>query len=222
MDIQVSDIRQRTHQFWYHGFTYNATPGSRAQITTPITPGMVMCHDPEAYTDDYVYQNSGSGTSNLPTGADYGPMLLQPPAGPVGAASGVNVARTIRNITRPATGLLNLVAGVVKNPHPDKVAYGAQAAGAGPQWVELITASEAAWVLCTWSSITPAHGDVLIAADGTFAANIVSQASATAVQLAASIGRVVSVLNTSGSAHGSSGTNVLVLARIGPANLPLH
>lgn len=215
MHIQANTVAQTSHQFWYHGFTFNATPGSRAQITTVILPGMIMAIDPEAYTDDYTYQNAGTGSTNLPSGTDYGQMVLNPPAG-----GGVNQARLVRNVTRPETALLYLSAGVVKNPHPDRRVFGAQSAAAGPQWLELYTGAEVVPVLCTWSGITPAVGDIIIPTAASFAGNIIAQGSATAAQFAQSIGRVVSTLDISGSAHGSSGTNVLVQCRLN-INLPI-
>lgn len=216
MHINSSDAAQTTHQYWYHGFDYNATPGSRAQITTVIIPGMVMAHDPEAYTDDYAVQNAGTGTSNLPSGTDYGQMVLNPPAG-----GGVNQTRLVRNVTRPETALLYLTAGVVKTVGQDRRAWGTQSAGAGPQWVELFQLGEVAPVLCTWSGITPAVGDLVIATAASFAANIVAQASGTALEYSRAIGRVVSTFTTAGAAHGSSGTNVIVQVRIGPPGLPI-
>lgn len=216
MHINNSDAAQSTHQYWYHGFDFNATPGSRAQITTVILPGMVMAHDPEAYTDDYTYQNAGTGTSNLPSGTDYGQMTLQPPAG-----NGVNQARLIRNVTRPETAILYLTAGVVKNIGPDRRVWGSQSVGAGPQWVELYQLGEVAPVYCTWSGITPAVGDLVIPTAASFAANIVAQASGTALEYSRAIGRVVSTFTTAGAAHGSSGTGVLVQVRIGPPGLAL-
>lgn len=215
MNGNNSDASATIQSYWYHGFDYNATPGSRAQITTVLTPGMVLAHDPEAYTDDFTFQNSGSGSSNLPSGTDYGQMVLNPPAGTT------NNARLIRNVTRPETAILYLIAGVVKSIGPDRRVWGSQSAGAGPQWVELFQLGEVAPVLCTWSGITPAIGDLVIPTAGSFAANIVAQGSGTALEYSRAIGRVVSTLTTAGAAHGSSGTNVLVQVRIGPPGLPI-
>ena len=216
MHINNYDAAQTTHQYWYHGFTYNATPGSRAQITTVILPGMVVAHDPEAYTDDYTFQNAGTGSTNLPSGTDYGQMVLNPPAG-----GGVNQTRLIRNVTRPETALLYLPAGVVKTVHPDRRVWGAQSAGAGPQWLELFTNAEVAPVLCTWTGLTPAVGDFVVPTAGSFAANIIAQGTAIDIATTSAIGRVVSTFTTAGAALGSSGTNVIVQVRIGSVGLPL-
>jgi len=213
MSGQMANSCEDLFDFWYHGMTYNATAASRAQITTVITPGMIMAIDPEAYTDDFTYQNSGSGSSALPSGTDYGQMVLEPRAGVA------NPARLVRNVTRPETAMLYLVAGVVKYPHPNMVKWGSQSAGAGPQWLSLMTRNEVCDVLCTWSGITPAIGDIVIPTAASFAGNIIAQGSATAAQFAQSIGRVVSTLDSAGSALGSSGTNSLVKVRLVGPNL---
>lgn len=216
MHINNYDSGQSSQAYWYHGFTYNATPGSRAQITTVLAPGMILAHDPEAYTDDYTYQNAGTGSTVLPSGTDYGQMVLQPPAG-----GGVNPARLIRNVTRPETELLYVPAGVIKTIGPDRRVWGSQSAGAGPQWVELFQAGEVVDVLCTWSSITPAVGDWVVPTAGSFYGNIIAQATAIAIGVTCAIGRVISTLGSTGSALGSSGTATAVKVRLGAIGLPL-
>lgn len=215
MNGNNSDSGASIQSYWYHGFDYNATPGSRAQITTVLAPGMILAHDPEAYTDDYTYQNSGSGSSNLPSGTDYGQMVLYPPAGTT------NNARLIRNVTRPATALLYVPAGVIKSIGQDRRAWGSQSAGAGPQWVELYQSGEVVDVLCTWSGITPAVGDWVVPTAGSFYGNFVAQADAVAIGITCAIGRVISTLGATGSALGSSGTAAAVKVRLGAFGLPL-
>ncbi len=170
---------------------------------------MILAHDPEAYTDDYTFQNANSGSSNLPAGTDYGQMTLQPPEG-----GGVNWARLIRPVTRPETSLLYLTAGVVAAIGQDRTIWGSQSAGAGPQWATCFVQCEACPVRCTWTGITPALGDIVIPTAGSFDGNIVAQGSATAAQFAQSIGRVISTLDITGSALGSSGTSKLVLVKM--------
>lgn len=87
----------KTRKVWFPGYTYNATPGSRAAFSNPATDtirnGYVFCFDPEALID----------VASLPAG-----MVLN--------GSGEN--RRMINVTKPATGILGMFAGVVVNAPP--------------------------------------------------------------------------------------------------------
>lgn len=122
--VLYNQAYENTRPFWFHGFTYNATPGSRTQITDTIKNGYVFCLDPEASAD------AGTSDANLPSG-----MALRPPY------AQVSNARYARNVTKPATGILPLVAGIVTNLPPEGLAA-ADYAGGGV-WIDLIVESEA-------------------------------------------------------------------------------
>lgn len=148
-----------TEEFWYHGFDYNATPGSRAQITTVILPGMVMCCDPEAYADDQTYQDAGSGSTNLPTGTDFGLMRLYPAKG-----GGTNEVRRMRNVTRPATATLACFAGIVTDVLNARK-WGIQSVGAGPHWLKLAKTGE---MVMARINGTVTYGQRLMPSNGSF------------------------------------------------------
>jgi len=148
---------------WYHGFDYNATPGSRAQITTVLKPGFFLCTDPEAYADDATYQASGSGSSVLPTGADYGPMTLHPEPLTVGTGD-CKDRKLARAVTRPATAVLNLCFGVIvdiENPR----AWGSQSLGAGPHRVRCAVSGETVLARLNGSFT---YGDPIMLSNGSF------------------------------------------------------
>jgi hypothetical protein len=88
---------------WFHGFTFNATPGSRTAFSSAATDtiknGHVFCFDPEAYED----------RASLPTG-----MLLGKRLSSNSLASPEDVP-----VTKPATGILGLFAGVVVDLPPE-------------------------------------------------------------------------------------------------------
>lgn len=77
---------------WFHGYTYNATPGSRTALSSvandTIRNGHVFCFDPEAYID----------RASLPTG-----MVIK--------GDGENAR--MMNVCKPTTGVLRMFAGVV-------------------------------------------------------------------------------------------------------------
>lgn len=109
-------ISRKTRHRWFHGFTYNATPGSRTQITDTIKNGYVFCHDAEA----------GFDSASLPTG-----MVIQ---------GGSGDARLVKNVTKPATGVLTQFAGVVVGLPPEGLPASAYANGC---WLELCYDAEA-------------------------------------------------------------------------------
>lgn len=129
--------------FWYHGFTYNATFGSRTQIPTVITEGMFFCLDIEAHVDLNV------GAAAQPTGSnivDYGPVNLKP--NPTAASltdAGYAAWALSRIVTKPYTNSLPAFAGVVVGRKNAKK-WGAQSYGAGPQYLDLATGGEV--VMC--------------------------------------------------------------------------
>lgn len=148
---------------WYHGFDYNATPGSRVQITDVLKPGFFLCLDPEAYADDATYQASGSGSSLLKVGADYGLMSLNPE--PYAAGQGDNKDRKLaRAVTQPKTGLLNLPFGVIVDVINPRV-WGSQSLGAGPHMVRCAVAGESVQARLNGSFT---YGDPIMLATGSF------------------------------------------------------
>jgi len=126
--------------FWFTGFTYNATASSRAAITGSIVNGSVFCIDPLATAD----------LASLPTG-----MTLK----------GSGDARYALNVTKPSTDILSLVAGVLVN-----APYGGYNAGSDPatsyvggRWVTLAVAGDSVPVLFT-SGVTLAYGTSFLGA----------------------------------------------------------
>lgn len=116
--VTYKTLKLVERDFWFPGWTYNATPGSRAAITGTVLAGSVFCLDPEAFDD----------RATLPAG-----MNLFPDK------TGTNQIARVLNVTRPATGILGMIAGVSTTP------FTVSSAG---QWVTLITAAEACNVLC--------------------------------------------------------------------------
>jgi len=90
--------RTRGRKVWFHGFTYNVTPGSRTQLSNPATDtlrnGMPLWYDPEAYTD----------RDSLPSG-----MQIR----------GAGTGGLTFNVTKAATGILGLFAGIVTGLPPE-------------------------------------------------------------------------------------------------------
>ncbi|MDX2147579.1 MAG: hypothetical protein SFZ23_08665 [Planctomycetota bacterium] len=129
--------------FWYTGFTYNATPGSRAAITTTITNGMALCLDPEAFDD----------RASLPSGMTLRGLGLTS----TGALGSSQNARSV-NVTRPATAILGLFAGIVVGQPPG--------GRAGPQTLQLATAGENIEALVQGN--VAAYASTLVPVDGQF------------------------------------------------------
>jgi hypothetical protein len=116
--------------FWFHGYDYNATPGSRTAVTGNILNGSIFCLDPEAYTDE----------SSLPSG-----MTIK----------GNGSAKYALNVCKPTTGVLSLVAGVLVNaPHGGLTS----AQYTGGCWVQLAVAGDSVPVLFT-NSVSLTYGD---------------------------------------------------------------
>lgn len=132
--------------FWFHGFTYNATPGSRTAITGTIYNGYVFCLDPEAFADSGWSSSSPMSFPNLPSG-----MILK------GTGDGFYCA----NVTKPTTGILPLVAGFATGLPPEGITAADYAAG---MWIDLVVQAEAAQVY-THANMT--YGStLLVAANG--------------------------------------------------------
>lgn len=123
---------ERIRKFWYHRYTYNATPGSRTYVSDTIKNGYAFCLDPEAYTDE----------ASLPAASGTTPgMVIQ----------GQGNARYVRNVVKPTTGVLGLFAGVVV----DAPAEGFTSTDTtGGFWVTLCYSAEVvkAWVLGNMST----------------------------------------------------------------------
>lgn len=103
-----------TRKVWFPGWTYNATPGSRAAITDAIQNGYVVCYDPEI-VDDF---------ASLPAN-----MVVKPPT--TSQQTTLTDDARLACVTKPATALLSLGAGVV---------IGQPAGGkAGAQWLTIVT-----------------------------------------------------------------------------------
>lgn len=186
-------VNLSTIPLWYTGFSYNATPGSRAEIlpsTDPnkLKPGSIVCFDPEAYADDKAYQDTGAGTSALPPGTNYGRMVLKYAPG-----GGEALHRYVTHCTQPATAILNLPAGVVLSLDPKRrlEKYGSVAAGQGPQDVVVACSGDAVWVRASWSSTALAVGDLIVPANGTFIGARVAVGSVAVADLMKAVGRVI-------------------------------
>jgi hypothetical protein len=91
---RASGATRITRRFFFPGYTFNATAGSRTAISTTLTNGMVLCVDPLAW-DHRGTVISGRAVPQVET-----------------ELNGILNQRTI-NATVPATAILNLVAGVV-------------------------------------------------------------------------------------------------------------
>jgi len=134
--------------FWFHGYNYNATPGSRQAVTGNILNGSIFCIDPEAYTDE----------SSLPSG-----MVLK----------GSGDAKYAINVCKPTTGVLSLVAGVLVN-----APYGGLPSSTytGGCWVTLAVAGDSVPVLFT-SGVALDYNDggsYLGATDGQWYASVLA------------------------------------------------
>lgn len=134
--------------FWFHGYNYNATPGSRTAVTGNILNGSLFCVDPEAYTDE----------STLPAG-----MSLK----------GNGDAKYAINVCKPTTGVLSLVAGVLVNAPYGGIPSSTYTGGC---WVTLAVAGDSVPVLFT-SGVSIAYGDggsYLGATDGQWYASVLA------------------------------------------------
>lgn len=153
MELLAETAKVRTSWFWFHGFNYNTTPGSRTifsvDATDTIKAGYAFCLDPEAYTDE----------ATLPTDATTGVKMT---------IKGKSTARYVRNVTKPATGILNLFAGVVVNaeggippaglkPSLDRGLGGYR----GGIWLELAYSAEAVPALILGDMSSNGYGELL-------------------------------------------------------------
>lgn len=116
MPIGYNNPTVRTIEVWFHGYNYNVTPASRTAISDTISNGHAFCFDPEAWTDgSFVTSPPGDGTVPHPAsfakyrqatfGASSDTVRLQGGSG--------NKSGYLSNVTKPATGILGLFAGVV-------------------------------------------------------------------------------------------------------------
>lgn len=103
---------QITRRVFFHGYTYNATLGSRVQLTETLKNGYVVCYDPESVSDGFAAAtanaNSGSyagdPTNTYPTDSTYkAKMKLE----------GYADDRFSTMVCKPYTAGLALVAGIV-------------------------------------------------------------------------------------------------------------
>ncbi len=126
-------------EFWYHGFTYNTTPGSRTEVSDTIKNGYAFCLDPEAVAD----------RASLPTGTNWGQMDIKPVDERLNTGT-LKPGTYIYNVTKPATGILGLVAGIAVDLPPE--------GKAGPQWIKLAVQAEAidTWFLGDTTASSPA------------------------------------------------------------------
>jgi hypothetical protein len=146
--------------FWYHGFSYNATLASRAQITTVITEGMFFCLDIEAHEDI----NVSGGTP--PTGTDYGTMNIKPePNAGSGTSTGNAAFALSKIVTKPYTNSLSGFAGVVAG-RTNARKWGSQSYGAGPQYLELATHGPV--VMCRLNGTFSKYTEIMLANDSFF------------------------------------------------------
>jgi hypothetical protein len=119
--VQNGEQNTLSRKVWFHGFTYNATPGSRAALTSvandTIKNGHTFCFDPEAYID----------RASLPSGMS---QMGKPnsPSGP------------FMNVCKPTTAVLSRFAGTVVGLPPEGLrpdlepAFGGYKGGC---WLEL-------------------------------------------------------------------------------------
>jgi hypothetical protein len=116
---------QVVRKFWFPGWTYNTTPGSRARLTQTFVNGSVFCIDPEAAVD----------FATLPSG-----MVIQP------EGDSAAIGRRITNVTRPQTGILSLIAGVLVNAPGDGLRGDRseiEGGYLGGCWIDLVVDAEA-------------------------------------------------------------------------------
>lgn len=133
--------------FWFPGWTYNTTPGSRTRLTQTFVNGSVFCIDPEAAVD----------FATLPAG-----MTIQP------EGDATAIGRRITNVTRPATGILSLVAGVLVNAPSDGLRGDRSSIDGGYLggcWIDLVVDAEAVEALVQGDcSASDAYDSIRLAA----------------------------------------------------------
>lgn len=147
MSVNARNATVRTKMFWYHGYTFNATPGSRTAIGEAIQNGYVFCLDPESYVD----------RASAPSG-----MVIEQ----------TNDTGYCLNVTKPTTGILDLMAGVVVNAPSG--GFSATYFNSGG-WIELAVAADLVQVLTTASEALVYGGSsatILAPANGSWAAAI--------------------------------------------------
>lgn len=127
-------------RFWFPGYTFHATLGSRTQNTDTIKNGYAMCFDPEAVSDGYTAPTSnanaptysGDPTATYPTDATYKAKMQ---------IKGAGADKLYTNICKPFTGGERLFAGVITGL-PSEGLLGTLAAGSGGYvggvWIDLI------------------------------------------------------------------------------------
>lgn len=138
---RASGAVRMTRRFFFPGYTYNATAGSRTAITSTLTNGMVLCLDPLAW-DHRGTVISGRAVPQVEAILD-----------------GILNQRTI-NVTQPATAILNLVAGIVVGLPTSGVPSSEYQAGVN---LQLATAGE---VMALVQGNVTAHGLPLTATNG--------------------------------------------------------
>jgi len=119
-----------TKRVYYSGYSYNATPASRAALSDTVKNGYVVCADPTAMADR--------------TYTKLDPKAIADP----GIYSNI--------VTKPATGILPLVVGIVV----DLPAGGRS----GPGWLTVATMADEIDALLLGNFT--AYTDLLIAANG--------------------------------------------------------
>jgi len=105
-------FRQLTRRVWFPGYSYNATLGSRTQLTDTIKNGYPVCVDLEATADGFAAPTdnanagsySGTPTGTYPTDATYGRQMKM---------EGYGDDRFVINVCKPHTSNLHMFAGCI-------------------------------------------------------------------------------------------------------------
>lgn len=188
MITQVQGARQpRKIKAWFHGYTYNATLGSRTQLTDTIKNGYLMAIDPEAFEDGFAaatanadYPSRGTPTNTYPTDATYKAQMI---------LNGYGNDRPYIQITKPTSGMSGrLLAGVITGLTTDLV--GTKLAGNGGYiggvWLTLIVAGPArAYTKANSSRGTTLGADLSASGTDLYALAAIDTTTATNNQLVA-------------------------------------
>lgn len=179
--MSQGDVRAKTftyieRQFWFHGFTFNATPGSRTALSGTVYNGSLFCLDPEAADDN-------AAVSPFPTGMS---LAGQHGAGTLGENGDT---RYVYNVTQPATGILDLFAGILVSAPPEGLT--ATQYGTG-MWVTLAVRADMIPVRMNGTTAlvyTGATASLLIPTDASWGASVVAMNAATVTQTHQAFGR---------------------------------
>lgn len=141
MNAQAQGKRNPTTiKAWFHGYTYNATLGSRTQLTDTIKNGYLLAIDPEAFADGFAaptsnadYPVRGTPTNTYPTDATYKAQMI---------LAGYGNDRPYIQVTKPTSGMSGrMLAGWITNLPPEGL-VGTKMPGSGGYiggiWIDLI------------------------------------------------------------------------------------